>query len=473
MNDTTANPIARNPVAPIAAILAAALFLLHRVPATTNAAAGGSGAELDELGRNKASAGAALLGYISELDGEVRLRYFNHFNRLEADRERQRLELDLQLDVGGDIGEKLSYALAPRLRLDSVGLASGVVEELVERHQDRFILNLDEAYLTYTAETFDVALGKKIYAWGTADGYNPTDNINPIDLKDLPTAEKIGVPSLAVSYSSAALNVECIVAPWFTPTRLPDDGNRWQGDFSDAEAAFSPFLPVRGDRELPPNTVETAQYGVRVSSSSLVDGWDFSLSYYDGVDHIGVFRADPALPQVVLTQVFTRFREIGADFSTVFGQLEVHGEAAAHYTDGDAMDDDYVEYVLGVNYSVTAIPFELLEEINITLEFADEIIFDEKPEPNEFTGTGEYIRPFSDSILSNIDFKISEETKINLLGAVIIGDDDYFLRSSISHKINDDTKIETSFEIIDGPEDGFLNPWTKNDRFYLMLTRYF
>jgi hypothetical protein len=109
----------------------------------------------------------------------------------EQDTDRYRFEFDLNLDITGNISDSVTYFIVPRLRFDNVSFASGVIDELNETDRDRFIFNFDEASLTRSTDRFEISFGKKIYEWGTADGYNPTDNINPVDSTDVPTIEKI------------------------------------------------------------------------------------------------------------------------------------------------------------------------------------------------------------------------------------------------------------------------------------------
>ena len=407
------------------------------------------------------------------LDGQLKLNYFDHFHDVDRDSERERSEFDLKLDFYRDFGDALNLNFSPRIRFDDVRWANGVIDELNERNKDRFILNIDEAYLTYSMDKLDISIGKKIYAWGTGDVFNPTDNINPIELTDIPTAEKIGVPSISLDYAAGAFDVQLIFVPLFSPSRLPQEDNRWIGDLSETSANFGNLNVVRSSRELPANTLENSQFAVRMTSSNLINGWDLSLSYYDGIDSIGVFRGEFVPPDIRISQVFQRVREIGADFSTTYDQLEIHAEASAHFTDGTEKDDDFYEYVAGVTYDLDIIPMELLNEIKLTVEYAGEKVFDEKTQGNEFSGTGEYVRVFKDSIIASLILKYSEDIKLTLPGVVNLGDDDYYLAPVLTMKIRDNTEIELGFDIFSGDLDTFLGKWTKNDRFFCNLTQSF
>ncbi|MCP4273647.1 MAG: hypothetical protein GY781_17100 [Gammaproteobacteria bacterium] len=424
---------------------------------------------------------------LSDLNGNLKLNLFDHFHGVEQDKDRYRFEFDLKMDFKGNVLDSTTYTISPRLRFDNVSWASGIIDEIREADEDRFVLNIDEGYLTHSSDKYDISVGKIKYEWGTADGYNPTDNINPYDFTDVPTSEKIGVPSISFNYFHEMANLEFVFVPVFTPSRLPGLDNRWIGSLSEVRKNFNQANFIRGRKELPVSNLDNSQFAIRLSSSTLVDGWDLSLSYYDGIDPIGVLRGEldtsvvlagllqgkTVLPNVTLFRVFPHYREIGADFSTTFGKFEVHGEIAAHITDGSKMNDDYVEYVTGINYNFDEISFEFIEEIMLVLEFASEEILDEKTQGNEFSGSGEYIRPFNNAVLTKINFKFTEDTKLEISSAINLDDKDWYVRPIVSHKFFDNTKIEMGFDIITGHSDTFFGKWRDNDRFFITFTQYF
>ncbi len=404
-----------------------------------------------------------------KLNGDLKLSYFYHRNNVEQDHDRQRFEYDLQLDIAGFVGENMRYVFTPQLRGDSVGWSQGAIDGITEEQPDRYILNLHEAYMMVAADTYDLSIGKRMYAWGTGDGYNPTDNINPRDAIDVPTIEKIGVPSINLNIDTAAFSTKIVIVPWFTPSRVPSKDNRWIGDLSEAQRDFGTTDLNVGPRNLPANTVENVQVALRVATSTLVEGWDLSLTYFDGVESIGVLRGAVLGQDIFVFREFPKYREFGFDFSTTLNKLEIHGEAAAHFTDGSAMDDDYVEYVVGINCVFDDVPSDLIQEIISVVEYAGESVFDRKVQGNAFSGSGEYIRPFKNSLILSNTFSFSYDTKIEVPVIFNFGDEDFIVRPQLSHRISDQVKLETGILVVGGGKDGFLGRWRKNDRIFLML----
>jgi len=408
------------------------------------------------------------------IHGSLTGRYYGYTRSSEALPHRHWGEVDLKLELSKDFTDKLSGTLGPRLRLDTADFARGVVGELCEDAEHRYILDLDEAWVCYADDMWYVTVGKNVFCWGTADAHNPTDNLNPRDFTDVPNSEKIGVPSLAFTHSGGLAELEAVVVPCFTPARIAGIDNRWVGDSNGMGQTFAPFRPVLGGDESPETAVENAQFAVRLSSSTLLEGWDLAFSYYDGHDPVGVFRVDPAPPHVILIRVFPNVREVGFDFATTFGNMEVHGEAAARLTEGDAMDDDYLEYIVGFNYDFDALmlpPF--VEEVRIILEYAGEHVLDQKQEGGRYFDLGGYDRPFKRSILGSLLVKFSEETECEIDGGVNLDDSDYYLEPVLRHKITDTLKLEVGGHVIAGPRGSFLGRWRNNDRVSVTLTKYF
>ena len=412
---------------------------------------------------------------ISEMiHGSLTGRYYGYTRTSEKEPNRHWAEVDLKLELSKHFTDTLSGTVRPRLRFDTAGFAQGVVDSLSEDSEHRYILNLDEAWMRYTHDRWQITAGKNIFGWGTADAYNPTDSLNPRDFTDVPDSEKIGVIALAFTYSWDLATLDAVTVPLFTPARLPDIDNRWVGDLSALRQAFFPLRPVIGDDELPDATIENVQFAVRLSSSAFLEGWDLGLSYYDGFDPFGVFRVDPATPDIILTRVFQHIREVGFDFSTAFGSVEAHGEAAVRFTGDNAMGDDYWEYIAGVNYGFDDLTLPpLVEEFRIILEYAGEYVFEEKEESGQYFVSSGYDRPFKNSILGSLLVKFSEETEFEIGGGVNLDDSDYFIEPVLRHKITDTLKLEVGGNVIKGPRGSFLGRWRDNDRVSVSLKKYF
>jgi hypothetical protein len=166
-----------------------------------------------------------------------------------------------------------------------------------------------EAYLSFHTAALDLRAGIQKFAWGTLDQFNPTDNLNPWDLRHPFTTEalerKIGVPAvralLGSSYSSVL--VEAIWMPLYVPFRMPDPGDRWYPPLFDAVKSYPtpdfglpiqlpPIRIVQANTEpdLPARTFENSDVGIRLSRT--LGSADIGLCYFHGFDRQPVFGVD-------------------------------------------------------------------------------------------------------------------------------------------------------------------------------------
>ena len=85
-------------------------------------------------------------------------------------------------------------------------------------------------------------------------------------------------------YERGAHSVDVVWVPTFTPSRTPLIGRRW--------APLQPqTLGTTGFIDLDPRFPDRSQYGARWNV--LGPGFEFSLSYFDGFNHLPQFTAIP------------------------------------------------------------------------------------------------------------------------------------------------------------------------------------
>ena len=231
-------------------------------------------------------------------------------------------------------------------------------------------LQLDEAWVEWLGDDFDVRVGNQRFTWGKLDGPKPNDLLNPLRYYD-PLVErekdqKIAVPALSGSYyfpSSwrAALpedaRVTLVWQPIAVPWLFPEADERW---FPPAAETGPPLqiadLVVGGtqicpcvvdiDQEVrnssaPARRFDNGNVALRVAGRSA--GVDWSAMFFDGYDPAANFTVPVALdlsdanvtPGVLtatartqLKPAYRRFQSIGADASSVFGGLTTRFEAA-------------------------------------------------------------------------------------------------------------------------------------------------
>jgi hypothetical protein len=331
--------------------------------------------------------------------------------------------------------------------------------DLDEDELRRSYLNFNEAFLDIYFGTFDIRFGKQIIKWGKADVVNPTDNLTPTDYSNLLDEDDIGVIAANLNYYRDNWNLQLVGIPLFSPSRLPPRDTRFSIVPPDTP------LPVE-DPELPPDTIDNAQFGARLKTT--YKGWDFSVSYYDGINDIPVpelrFEGTP-FPTPVIVPVYNRMRVFGGDFATVFDRLGFHGEAAQFVFDGDRQDS-YFEYVVGFDYSKSNILFD--HDLFLIVEYVGLDVTDEGMTLE--TETPPLDRVLVSAIAANIKYEFTEFTRLELRGAIDFHQgDDFYIQPQLVHEVNDNLTIIFGLDLLGGPDDTFFGQFRDNDRFYTKL----
>jgi len=233
--------------------------------------------------------------------------------------------------------------------------------------------DLWEGYVDYYGSVFDIRAGKQIITWGTTDGINPTDNLNPQDLgRKSPFSEtsdrKIPVNMLQANLYAGNWKFTGVWIPDFHAYGLPDT-TTWRMSRPSLDltpppgAVVDDISPVSGPSS-PANTLENSEYAAKVSSG--IFGVDFSLSYYHGWDDFPTLHSDVKLNSVdqsgtkhLTATPYLRYHSldvIGGDFATSLFGLGIRGEGGYFITEdtdetNPFIQDPYWHYVFGLDYT--------------------------------------------------------------------------------------------------------------------------
>lgn len=256
----------------------------------------------------------------------------------------------------GDTFGKARLELSGALTADTYALASvelryydlPALEALPETEETESAYPVDpllwEAYLAldrFIWPDLDVRLGKQRIAWGRADQFNPTDNLNPDDLTDF-FDFGAKVPSWAVqgTWYAGESELTAVWLPFVQPALLPRGGT----------AALLGGAAARVER--PERTPGNSMYALKFSGYAF--NVDYSLSYFDGFDDLPVLVPEPGGP--VLR--FPSLKVIGFDFAGEFRAIGFRGEAAQFRPEEVTSDgavalpgEPYVKYTVGLDYT--------------------------------------------------------------------------------------------------------------------------
>jgi hypothetical protein len=224
-----------------------------------------------------------------------------------------------------------------------------------------FHVESDAAYVAIidALPNLDIKIGRQIVVWGTADKFNPTNNINADDLEDRPLfTEPIANQMVVVDFSpwQDKLWFQGVYVPLFFPALLPTSASyaladpQTPVDFADptdkaklaylqnfisANDQFNPLVTTRV--AAPPVNITNGQAAFKIGSR--LGPVDLSTSYYYGFHDIPIpydtksTQLAPLMEDAVdgywfksdVTLVYPRMHVVGLDFATQLPFLDDMG----------------------------------------------------------------------------------------------------------------------------------------------------
>lgn len=259
--------------------------------------------------------------------------------------------------------EKVQGVVEARFRFYGFNESSKLPELVRRTRLDPYDFQLNEAYLALRGapfEAMDLRIGRLIESWGTADMFNPTDNLNARDFSD-PLDYTAKVPNQMVElnlYPTDWLTLTLVFVPVFKPSLLPpsaslgfavettDDGcflraptpplekeqiRRLQALFAMADPCRLRFNNPEVKTLSPQTNLSNSQAAVRAKVQAGLGeeggALDLSLSYFYGrfsfpvaytaVADLSVSPEDPSVTSVnyIAELIYPRMHVIGADFA--------------------------------------------------------------------------------------------------------------------------------------------------------------
>jgi len=209
-------------------------------------------------------------------------------------------------------------------------------------------LNLREAYVNLYLGPADFRFGHQIIAWGRADGFNPTDNLTPRDMRILsPDEDDIRAANLALrtTVNLDPVRWELVYVPFYAPAHFPVPEQLGPIAFAD---------PVYPDTDF--------EHGIAATRLNLeLSAIDFSLSYlfgYSTFPGLSLMAFELGSSPEVGFRAY-QHHVLGFDFSTSLGEFAgLRGEAALRWP-MEVNQAGYVhvplreiQYVLGIDKEI-------------------------------------------------------------------------------------------------------------------------
>jgi hypothetical protein len=285
-----------------------------------------------------------------------------------------------------------------------------------------------------------IDLGRQFIRWGKADILNPTDRFAPRDYMDVVVTDFLAVAGARVAYERKGRSIDLVWVPFFTPSRLPVAGGRW----SFAEPATDLVATADGGAEYP----KGSQFGARWSQT--MPGFEYSLSFYDGYNHLPLFdaRFTPVPPEVSVVQVFPKIRMYGGDAAWPLRWFTLKGEAG-YFTSPDPRADEYGLYVVQAERQVG--------EWFFVGGYAGEVVTKQRAAPGFAPDRG-----LTNSFLGRASFTIDVNRSLAFQGVVRRSGDGVWLEGEYSQAAGQHLRITLRGDLIRGTADDFLGRYRRN-----------
>ncbi|MGE4319225.1 MAG: hypothetical protein AB7E96_10030 [Deferribacterales bacterium] len=352
----------------------------------------------------------------------------------------------------GILQNRQKIFLEQQFKTDHVrGYISEIFENDTEKAYGRKAeSSLDEAFITLDTRRLDVIAGKKMLRWGTGDGINPMDLINPKDSGNLFSTARSdnreAVLLAEIIYTSQPLTYELVILPSAEVMSMPEYGNPWLGESMKKmyEAAAEGHLGLKYEDK--PESAEAAfrTYGTFGST-------DIGLIIFSGYDDNPFYTQTDG----VYTVGYKPLTAYGINFASGMGRSTLRGEFSLKHNKYVQHADkprrhDFYEWVLGYDMS-----FRNSGYINFQL-FGSYTDGDDLPADRETRG---------------VSFEVSEkyfqdDLSAGVRGTVYLSDRSGAAEVFISYKYGDDIVLSAGYMNIFGGEDTAYGQFTENDFIY-------
>jgi len=290
--------------------------------------------------------------------------------------------------------------------------------------------------------------GRQFIRWGKADILNPTDRFAPKDFLNVLTTDLLGVTAVRATWERGGDTLDLVLQPVFTPSRTPLINQRWAALPEEAAQLRILETPVKY-----PGRVAAGARWNHVGS-----GYEFSLSFYDGFNHLPVYaaRLEPlAAPAVALTRVHPQMRMYGGDAAVPLRWATLKGEAA-WFTSSSPLADDYVLYVIqaekqrGEWLFVGGYAGEAVTERRVELDFAPD-------------------RGLAKTFLGRVSYNIDANRSVAAEGAVRQNGRGVYTKLEYTQAVGAHWRVTLAANLLRGAREDFLGQYRRNSNLMVVL----
>ena len=307
-----------------------------------------------------------------------------------------------------------------------------------DRGAKRPALSVRQASATLREGRFAVDLGKQFIRWGKADILNPTDRLAPRDFLEVTDNDFLAVTAGRIQWALGGHSLDFVWVPAFTPSRIPLAQRRWTA----LPENVGPIPVMDGGAMFPSGS----QFGGRWNY--LGSGYEMSLSYFDGFNHLPAIEAQALALPLSLHRTYAPLRMCGADAAVPLPWFTVKGEAA-YLTTSSGTSDDLVLYVVQVERQSG--------ELSRVLGDADEIVTASRSSLDFAPDRG-----LTKSVLGRASYTIDANRNVAVEAAVRRNAKGVWIKTEYSQAYGASWRVTLNGTVIAGDADEFFGRYRRN-----------
>ncbi len=404
------------------------------------------------------------------LEGSLRLRGHVFFREPE-DRE----ELDKHNPVGEALLRFKTWTGNDTLRLDCAGwLEAGTQEDTYDgisqwprdTDRQRTYMEVNELYLSFFQDTYDVTVGKKIFKNGISTLFSPADRYRFSDANDPLDPKDFGMWQTKLDYYYDKYTFTAAIFPIFSTGKSPSGHSRWSGTSGDFDVYEDDTSGKEIEDDYPAISMNSVGYFSRAKTT--LKGWDLFFSAYHGLNPYYVQREEKRGSKTVIIKENIKVGNYAAGFSTAYKKWEFHGESLFNFS-YDGKDDHYISMVGGFTYTIDELAKKIfMEKIDVTIEYAAEVIT-KKQHAEGYTQSSRKGRLGHNNIFTRVNFKYNEDLSFQYISDFEFRPAGRYNRIQSEYKVMQGLIWTTALEFFNGKDDSYYGRWTRNDRLIMEL----
>lgn len=361
---------------------------------------------------------------------------------------------------------------------------AGVSQFPQDKEERSRYVEMNELYLRWYFDSFDLTVGKKILPNGIAPFFSPADRYTPRDFHDPLFTKKLGIWQIRTDYYWDDVSITGAILPIFQTSKNPDKSSRWMLRSLDFD-----FTGISSDnenismyKEIP--NIDDDNIGFFLRGKTAIQGWDVFASAYYGLNPLFVLSIDnlkftelgdpigPFAPQILDSLDFVKKHSkvfhFASGFSTVVDKFEIHSEGLLNYS-SSGKDDTYLQYISGLTYKIDDWAKYLhLLRIDLAVDYMGTWMLERQSADGYLRSFGDY-RYGKNELIALIRLQVKPDLWFYASTIYPIGQEDWFLQFGGQYQLRENLTARLSFDQFHGPVDSDYGRWEDCNRIVLSV----